>query len=697
VTQTPQPVPPRHPSQSARSEGLWLACILGWLFALPAAWEVWLASGQLFSAESDVAIVLSDSIWSTPLGRDLVLFGLAQLLLHTGFGLCCWILARISGFAWPGVGISRRLWVLAWYFLGAFWVLLVHADLFPRTHLGSRYLPLADRELLGIQLATLSSVLLACAFGTTIVMAMARAWNGRRPLRPAVRTGVLATVFLLLAALAASFIATHTRPDETPRHPHVILLGIDSLRPEINVEPDSESLMPALERFLEPAVVFDDAITPLPRTYPAWVSVLTGRHPHSTGAVVNLLPREMVDTTGSLPELFRARGYRTIYATDEVRFSNIDDSYGFDTTIIPPIGAADFLIGVLSDMPLSNLVTNTALGRWLLPHAHANRGVAKLYDPDTFVARLDAGLHFRDPTFLALHLTLPHWPYFWRDASPPRDDAHSRLAHAYTTAVRRTDGQFTRIIDLLRARGALNNAIVVVFSDHGEALGMEEDLPFADPASPSPPAYPTGHGTSVLSPTQYRVLLAWRTFGNTPFGTLQPGHSSAPVSLEDIAPTLAEELNLPAPPVSDGISMAGLLRRAPGAEQAFAERIRFTETEFNPPGFEPGATPNPEQFRAAVSNYRLNAGTGRLELTAEAARTTVLHNRQYAALSGDALLAALPNPSGEYRYLAVNRSKHESRPVQQSPDPDSDPVLAALWIALHNRFPQLDPTHKHSQ
>ncbi len=682
--------PARAHSHSAPLSGLGLASLLGLLFALPGAWEVWLANGQLFTTDSDIAVVVQDSIWLTPLGRDLILFGLTQTLLHIVFGLGCWALACASEFAWPRSGVSRRLWIFAWYLLCGFWLLVFHADLFPRTHLGTRYLPLAHYELFGIEFTTLTGTLLACALGATTMAAIWHAWRGRSSTRPATRRILVTTAVLACTVVIAASIGSGLRPVGTSAQPHIILLGIDSLRPERNVGPDSASLTPRLDQFLAPAVIFDDAITPLPRTYPSWVSLLTGRHPHSSGAIVNLLPREMVDTTGSLPELLHARGYRTVYATDEVRFSNIDESYGFDDAIIPPIGAADFLIGVLSDMPLSNLLTNTTIGRWLLPHAYANRAFAKLYDPDTFVERLDTELRFDEPTFLALHLTLPHWPYFWRDKSTTQNPENSRLIASYAAAVRRTDRQFSDIIALLRARGALVNAIVVVLSDHGESLGTADDLPFADPGDP-PAAYPTGHGTNVLSPNQYRVVLAWQTFGETPLGTLHPAHTDAPVSLEDIAPTLVDALELRASHQADGRSLVDLLHRVPDAGQAFSGRIRFTETEFNPPGFEPGTTPNPDQFKSAVSNYRLNPTTGRLELTARAVQTTVLLNRQYAAIQGNRVLAALPSQHGGYRYVVADRSRDAGKSAAGPPDPDSDATLTALGNALRQRFPALRP------
>ena len=131
--------------------------------------------------------------------------------------------------------------------------------------------------------------------------------------------------------------------------PHVIIVGIDSLRFDMTA-PGGGSKTPHIDAVLAGATTFLDATTPLAHL-PAWVSLLTGRHPHSTGAVVNLLPRSQIMEGATLPEILQRAGYKTIYAIDEVRFSNLDGSYGFDETITPPIGATDFLLGFFADSP----------------------------------------------------------------------------------------------------------------------------------------------------------------------------------------------------------------------------------------------------------------------------------------------------------------------------------------------------------
>ena len=56
---------------------------------------------------------------------------------------------------------------------------------------------------------------------------------------------------------------------------------------------------------------------------------------------------------------------------------------------MPPVGAADFLLGYAGDMPLVNLVAATPFGGLLFPSNHANRGAVVTYRPAHFVRRLE--------------------------------------------------------------------------------------------------------------------------------------------------------------------------------------------------------------------------------------------------------------------------------------------------------------------
>jgi arylsulfatase A-like enzyme len=399
-----------------------------------------------------------------------------------------------------------------------------------------------------------------------------------------------------------------------------------------------------------------DAITPLARTFPAWVSILTGRYPQTTGALVNLLPRESLHTGPTLPEILREHGYHTVYAIDETRFSNVDQSYGFDQALTAPIGASDFVIPLLADIPLANLAVNSRAGKLLFPHLYANRGAAMTYDPNRFIDRIRDGLHTERPLFMAVHLTLPHWPYTWADTRHLPEDGNDANLAPYRSAIRRVDQQFGDLLQLLQRRGVLDHAIVVVLSDHGQALRQPGDLLTA-----GVPAWiqarlgidSMGHGTSVLSPAQFRVVLGFKAFGAAAELLPPSGQIDVPASLIDIAPTLVDLLQI-SPPTFDGLSLAPVLRAGPEAIPDLRQRLRFTETEFNLKGAAPEEM-NTAQLLEAAKVYRADPITDRVTLRPEWL-DSILADRQYAVLQGQQLLvAALPNlrADGQRQLVAI--------------------------------------------
>jgi arylsulfatase A-like enzyme len=432
---------------------------------------------------------------------------------------------------------------------------------------------------------------------------------------------------------------------------------------------------PHVRAFMDEAVQFTDAITPLARTFPSWVSVLTGRHPHTTGAYMNLLPADLIHAGTTLPQLLREHGYRTFYAIDETRFSNIDASYGFDHTINPAMGGSDFVLSWFADTPLSNLAVNTRLGALLFPHLHANRAANLIYDPDSFVRRVDRELETGQPLFLAAHLTLPHWPFTWATSSAGElTDEH--IPAIYGDAVRRADQQFGDLLTRLQRRGVLDNALVVVLSDHGEALGgpddfMPEAFPGQDETATHSQKY--GHGTSVFSPHQYRVVLGMRAYGRAASLVTHTGPLHEPVSLLDLAPTVLDLLHIQSRDSFDGQSLAPLLQSVPDAGEQFRGRVRFTESEYNPQGFSADSF-DPSALATAASVFRLDPVTDRITVRADLL-DWIMSARQYAALADGSFAGAVPGGADGYRLV-----------YEPGSAPETPQARARLREALEGRF-----------
>jgi hypothetical protein len=610
----------------------------------------------------------------------LALFGLAVLSLHALLGVLGFLLARLCCAAFPALREERlpTLAIASVLVLFAL-VLAANATWYPASQFASEASWLLG-DWAGFQPLTAITAVAAILILIVASLAMRRSrWSPRSWLHGAVALALLAS-----AGLATTLSGAHSAPPLDAARPHIVVLGIDSMRNDLSEASSGASLTPNIDAFLAESTRFSDTVSPLARTYPAWVSILTGRHPVSTNARFNLMPRKLVHEGDTLADALHAAGYRSVYATDEVRFANFDHSYGFDRLITPPIGASDFVVPTLGDMPLVNVVANTRLGAWLFPNIHGNRAAAALYQPRNFVERLDRELEISGPSFLAIHLTLAHWPYNW--AGRPRPSNPQEYRPAYRQALQEVDRQFEAVLGVLKRKGVLENAIIVVLSDHGEALGYRSDS-IVRKTGTSVEIWDSlwGHGTSVLSPHQYAVVFALRAFGAADL----PGPAAVhdwPVSLEDVRPTLQELATGAAPRGVDGISLVPYLAgRIP--HTALDERVRFTETCFNTLKLMEGKITESGLVSEAGIYYELVPETGWVQLRPDRL-LEIMAKKQRAAVSRDAMLARVPSWTDEsVTYLFADRGTPAPRRLEAVPDPSTDPEAARLWRALQDRFP----------
>jgi hypothetical protein len=622
---------------------------------------------------------LDQPIWGTALAWNIARFVTALLLTHLLLGVAAWCLAKLSRRAWPQNENSLRVWSLFWLVWLSIWIFAANAAWYPSSSLGQPYAGAFEARFFGATVFQLVTIVILSPVAWLI-------WRGSRAalrlvhLRPKWTMGAL--VIGGSATALASFGVSAPGANAPREQPHVVLIGIDALRPDALYDEDGRVVMPEVDEFLASSTVFSDTLTPIARTFPAWVSIISGKHPHTTGAVNNLLTRELIDEGDTLPKLLADAGYHTVYATDEVRFSNLDETFGFREVIAPPMGASDFVITFFADSPLANLLVNTAAGAVLFPHTYANRAAAVTYDPDTFIERLDTSLSFDEPTFLAVHLTLTHWPHTWA-AEPGERDAP--VADAYRRAAIRADQQFGDLVGMLRDRGALQNAIVVVLSDHGEALGEPASIANEGHAARHIPtlAASYGHGTNVFAEGQYHVLLAIRSLGSDQLPTPAGLELAVPASLEDIAPTIADALQLEPRQPFDGVSWLSVLKGAPTNDNA--TRIRYLETEFVPAGLGSGPDVSGSMLRQAAPFYRVDANTDRVLIRTERL-PDIMRSRQYAATRAGALLASVPSDDKRQQHVVLlEHPGAEPIWLTTAPTAARDPGYE-LWSALKARF-----------
>lgn len=523
--------------------------------------------------------------------------------------------------------------------------------------------------------------------------------------------------FLALLYLFQLFQTKGTRTYLTAStdRPNFIIIGIDSLRTDyLQAFGRSEPVLPHLEKFLSDAQNFQNTLTPLGQTFGSWMSLLTGLYPIQNGARYDLIHPRWIDHENSLAKILKKSGYETIYATDEVRFSNIDQSYGFDHVITPPMGASDFLLGTFSDTPLFNLVAASHWGRYLFPFNHANRAALITYYPEQFNRIFKAFLEkpHQQPFFLAMHLCLPHWPFVWGNSSQKRlpDELGKNLLPFYETALEGVDKQFAYLMKLLKKQGWLKNTWVIVIADHGEAFMLPNDRITAAKNYRSDNLetqaqgeksrfaeliqskfYPrelnqtVGHGNDVLSLSQHQVLMAFRYFGTHP-SKAEKYHF--PTMLVDIHPTVLALANgyeirkdLP------GLSLAKFLKTTPDAPQdvsVFTQRPRFIETSYWPEIKTDLDQLNLSEFlKNTTLQYRVLPDNNRVVVD-DGSRDALIAQKQRAVYQGNWGLALYPWSPRVYLPVLVNLKTGE-----WTDDPNSSFAQNSPYKSLLNELKQL--------
>lgn len=435
----------------------------------------------------------------------------------------------------------------------------------------------------------------------------------RRPLRPISRArGVAAAAALVVFALGAHEGAParldHFAPAKSAASDvkplNVLILAADSLRDD-RLDP---KIAPNLMRLAARGTRFDRAYVSLPRTFPSWVSILTGRHGHHHG-VRSMFPtwEERAKDFDALPERFRSAGYSTVVVSDYAGdiFSRID--LGFDRIDTPGFDFRQMIRqkALERETPLLP-VLHSHLGRKLFP---VMRELSAAADPSLLADDIEASLRsVKDkPFFMTVFFSTAHFPYsapapyYARFTDPsyrgrfkyhkpiglgrssevaPDADDIRQVKALYDGTVAAIDDGIARVLRTLERLGLAERTILVVTADHGETLFDGEhgqghgDHLFGDEGTHVPlvifdPRYAT--------PQPKASLREWIT-GASP--SMERGRCVGRIARDvDLAPTLYELAGIAAPADLDGRSLARAIRGEP-LDPAFAyaeSELWFTE------------------------------------------------------------------------------------------------------------------------
>jgi arylsulfatase A-like enzyme/Tfp pilus assembly protein PilF len=302
---------------------------------------------------------------------------------------------------------------------------------------------------------------------------------------------------------------------ETP----VVLISIDTLRSDrLPAYGYTEVETPSLDAFAADAITFERAYCHYPLTLPSHASILSGQLPDRHLVRDNLGYRVSRDITTYLPRELRDLGYATGAAVSTfILRRDVGIDLGFDFFD--------------DEIPFQEEMTGDSNSR---------RG------DETLAAALDwIRSVVSKPFFFFFHIYEPHAP--WEAPEP----FASRYPDPYDAEVAAADKIVGDLIDELKSLGVYDRAIIILLSDHGEALGDHGD---------------SGHGILL-----YREVLQVPLFLKLPGQRLAGTKVTQNAQMVDIYPTIARLVGFSPPAEVSGRSLLDLVHNEDPERVVYAE------------------------------------------------------------------------------------------------------------------------------
>lgn len=548
--------------------------------------------------------------------------------------------------------------------------------------------------------------------------------------------------FILLISLLLIFIVLifdrinlnyHSLHANNTNKPNLVLLTIDSLRYDylskinsLSVNDSSNKILD-IPAFVQNSVLFTNAYTPLARSFPALYSLLSGKHPAQESIRFNLTNQKNINFSELIASKLQDQGYETLYATDSNQFHIINENWGYKYLVTPKQGVYEQLFPKINDLPLSNLIINTKLGSLLFPYTYSNQSAHALYDPLTYVNNIFTTINKINknaPLFLHLNFEAAHWPYQNRYLNPKLP-----FQERYKQCINTANWQIKQVFDYLANNNLLNNTLVILATDHGEALSIKDDKitkidnyigrpEYLKYINKQPVNYTLneieqlkqntnkdlldvildintsgGHGVDVLSKSQYQVIISIQKYLDNKL-VYTPTQINDPVTLTDIYPTIMDLLNINTQnnkvtahsKNTYNTSLAKLITNSSNKQQTIdklSQRNIFLETGLQVPYFKAEELQDQnilKKFIQVWSRYYHINQQNHLELTDQAV-DILLQTKQYAIINNSNILAYIPNGFKQKWRISKPSASDQDNSFCDIPRPLYNPdgsVLATL-------------------
>jgi arylsulfatase A-like enzyme len=332
-----------------------------------------------------------------------------------------------------------------------------------------------------------------------------------------------------------------------PHRPNILVISLCSVRPDhMGCYGYHRNTTPSFNLLVRDSIVFENAITQWPKTAPAFAALMSGKYGHTTG-VMRITPRQRLgDEHVTLAEVLRDHGYETAAFVSSPAISRHTNVFkGFDTFVETFFarernaayseatqGAVDWLERSEDTPFLLWVHYNNAHYPYVGDPEHPDLFVDDAYYDRTRRVRVnpdeDLPLPVSDDHPFRRQIVRPDMGgvHPWA-VLPERPFEYDYYIARYDAGIHAADRLAGELLEVAREKGLLENTIVVVVGDHGEALG-EHNHYFE-------------HGRFPYDECA-KVPLIIRPAGGT-----QTERVDTPVATFGLAPTLLEMVGIEAP------------------------------------------------------------------------------------------------------------------------------------------------------
>lgn len=390
--------------------------------------------------------------------------------------------------------------------------------------------------------------------------------------------------------------------------PNVLFIAVDDLRPELGCYGVAHMKTPHLDRLAEKSVLFERAYCQVAVCNPSRNSVLSGLRPDSTGILANnKFLRSSLPSVVTLPQHFKNHGYTAISLGKIFHHSSAEPGNDEQSWSEPAwfhgepyrhwfTQESDEFIKSLKRLPPDQ---RPRLIR-ARPYEAAQEQDDVYPDGQTALKAIETLKRLKSagkPFFLGVGFVKPHLPFtcpqkYWdlypkssihlpadsppaKSAPPPafhdqyelrsyggipqtgnvEEETALKLIRGYRACTSFMDAQVGRVLRTLEELGLTENTIIVLWGDHGYHLGEQ------------------GLFTKM---TNFEIGTRVPLLVSQPNMKTAGRKSRALVELVDLYATLSDLAGLPAPNLSEGISLKPLLDdpNRPWKTAAFSEYLR---------------------------------------------------------------------------------------------------------------------------